>query len=95
MSDLLAPLVWIIADFRVPVDGHGVTFHDPLNWRLAVDLPTIGTKRNIDDSDHVVEVDAAFVLLSVTLAETHLLNLRRGRIILNDDRGIRLYTLVI
>ena len=84
LLDLLAPLVWIVADLRVLVDGHCVALHDPLNWRLAVDLPIIGTKRDVDNSGCVVEVDDAFVLLSIALAEPHLQNLRRGRIIVRN-----------
>ena len=95
LSDLLAPLVWIVADLRIFIDGHCVAFHHPLNWRLAVDLPIVGAKRDVDDSDRVVEVDDAFVLISITFAETHLLNLRRGRIILNDNRRIQLYALIV
>ena len=70
---LSAPVVRIVSDLRIPVDYHGVAFHDPFYWRFTVDLPIVGTKRNVDDSDRVVKVDDASVFLSVALAETHLL----------------------
>ena len=33
---LSAPVVRIVSDLRIPVDCHGVAFHDPFDGRLAV-----------------------------------------------------------
>ena len=90
-----APVVRVVADLGILVDCHGVAFYHPLNWRFAVDLPIVGAKRDVDDSYRVVEVDDAFVLFSIALAEPHLLNLWCVRIILDDNRGVWFYAFVI
>lgn len=79
---LSAPVVRIVSDLRIPVDCHGVAFHDPFDGRLAVHLPIVGAWRDVEDPDLVIVDDDAPDLFAKRIYRKQLNGTGRSKVVI-------------